>query len=422
MTGKRLFAVGLILVLATIAWFVLAGSVQIRTENFSGRLGDEVSGLWGSPQSQLAPTFSARGGKHVGRVDLDSSDITTDFKLDQRRKGLMWYSTYVADFSARYVVSNPTTSTQSVTMTFPFPDPDGIYDGFAVKVGGKEADITYSEGNAVATFDLTADKSATIETGYRTNGMDAWSYVPSPGGVGVVRDFSLAMTTDFDEFDFPADGASPTTKEPIDGGWKLMWDYDSVVSGRSIGVDMPTPLNPGPLVSRITFFAPVSLLFFFAALVLLTATRGVKLHPVHYGFLAAAFFAFDLLLAYLADRVDINVAFAIASVTSVALVVGYLRVVVGRSRALFEIAVSQFVFLVLFAYSFFFEGFTGLAITVGSVLTLAYFMWKTAGVDWETVFVPKTPDGFAPQQVAAPPVAPAVSAATPTPPPAPPAE
>jgi len=155
---------------------------------------------------------------------------------------------------------------------------------------------------------------------------------------------------------------------------------------------MPTPMNPGPLVSRITFFAPVSLLFFFAALVLLTATSGVRLHPVHYGFLAAAFFSFDLLLAYLADRVDINVAFAIAAVTSVALVLGYLRVVVGQSRALFEIGVSQFVFLVLFAYSFFFEGYTGLAITIGSVLTLAYFMTKTAHVDWETVFVPKTPN------------------------------
>ncbi|MEI6526412.1 MAG: hypothetical protein WCP62_10315, partial [Planctomycetota bacterium] len=54
----------------------------------------------------------------------------------------------------------------------------------------------------------------------------------------------------------------------------------------------------------ITAFAPVSLLFFFAALILLTATSGIRLHPVHYGFLAAAFFAFDLLLAYLADQLS----------------------------------------------------------------------------------------------------------------------
>ena len=43
-------------------------------------------------------------------------------------------------------------------------------------------------------------------------------------------------------------------------------------------------------------------------------------------------------------------------------------------------------FLVLFSYSFFFEGLTGLAVTIGSVVTLAYFMAKTGHVDWEDVF------------------------------------
>jgi len=61
------------------------------------------------------------------------------------------------------------------------------------------------------------------------------------------------------------------------------------------------------------------------------------------------------------------------------------------------------VFLVLFSYSFFFSGFTGLAITVGAVLTLAYFMGKTAKVDWEVVF-PKKPTRVVqpPQQWTAP--------------------
>ncbi len=391
MSGKKLFAIAVILTLATVAWFALAGSVQIRTDSFSGRLGDEVSGLWGAPQTQLAPTFTVRNGGQDSTVDLVGSDVTADLELDQRRKGLMWYSTYVVDFSATYRLSNTTETSQTVTLTFPFPEPDGIYDGFVVRVDGREADISYAGGSAIARFDLPAQGRASVETAYRTNGMDSWAYRPSPDGVGVVRDFTLTMTTDFEDIDYPQDGASPTSTERTGSGWKLVWAYDSVVSGRSIGIVMPTPLNPGPLVSRITFFAPVSLLFFFAALVLLTATRGVRLHPVHYGFLAAAFFAFDLLLAYLADRVDINLAFVIASLTSIALVVGYLRVVVGRSRALLEIAVSQLVFLILFAYSFFFEGYTGLAITIGSVLTLAYFMFKTAHVDWETVFAPKPP-------------------------------
>jgi hypothetical protein len=41
---------------------------------------------------------------------------------------------------------------------------------------------------------------------------------------------------------------------------------------------------------------------------------------------------------------------------------------------------------VLFSYSFFFQGITGLAVTIGVVLTLAFFMVKTAHVQWDDVF------------------------------------
>jgi len=204
--------------------------------------------------------------------------------------------------------------------------------------------------------------------------------------VGVVRDFALTMSTDFENVDFPDGAVSPTDIATNAGGTTMIWEYVNLVSGRPITLTMPKPMNPGPLAARISIFAPISLLFFFAGLVLLTATKGIRLHPVNYGFLAAGFFAFHLLFAYLVDRVDINVSFLIASVTSVALCVGYLWLVLGAGKALTEIAVSQFVFLVLFSYSFFFEGLTGLAVTIGSVVTLGYFMLKTAGVDWETVF------------------------------------
>jgi hypothetical protein len=387
MSALKLFGIGLIFVLATVSWFVLGGSVLQRTGTHTDRLADKVSGLWGGPQSQTVPKFTAVAGRRAVDLDLLGSDIKADFKLDQRRKGLLWYATYVVDFSAKYEVSNPGTAPVDAQMVVTFPDEGGLYDGFKVDVNGKEVPVSYrGGGQAVARFALNAGEKARVETGYRTNGMNDWSYVPSPEGASLVRGLNLTINTDFAKIDFPEDGVSPTSREKSGEGWKLNWAYDSVVSGQRIGVVMPTPLNPGPLVSRIIFFAPVSLLFFFAALILLTATSSVRLHPMHYGFLAAAFFAFHLLLAYLADQIDLNLAFVIAAISSTALVFGYLRAVLGANRALVEIAISQFVFLVLFSYSFFFEGITGLAITIGSVLTLAFFMWKTASVDWDAAF------------------------------------
>lgn len=385
----RLIAIGIIYAVAAIAWVVLAGSVQYRTDTSDAQLGERVEGLWGGAQIQTAPEFTLRsgGGREGGApLAIAGSDISADFKLDQRRKGLLWYATYGVDFDATYRVTNDTGADGTAAIAFVFPMADGMYDGFGVEVDGKPVPVTYADGIARATFPLATGSTASVRTGYRTQGLDRWEYLPSPNGAGVIDDFTLKMTTDFSDVDYPAEAVSPTTSQYSGDSASLEWKYESLVTGRAIGLIMPKPENPGPLAARISLFAPVSLLFYFAALVLLTATNNLKLHPMHYAFLAAGFFAFHLLLAYLADHVDITLAFAIASATSVALCVGYLALVLGRGRALLEVAISQFVFLVMFSFSFFFKGFTGLAVTVGSVLTLAYFMVKTAHVDWEAAF------------------------------------
>src|SRR6185436_1162023 len=124
----------------------------------------------------------------------------------------------------------------------------------------------------------------------------------------------------FANVDFPPGTISPSKKERQGRGCALNWRFDSFVTGQKIGMDPPNPLNPGPLASRITFFAPVSLLFFMIVMVILGVLRGRSLHPMNYFFLAAAFFSFHLLLAYLVDHVNLHAAFAIASAASVFLV------------------------------------------------------------------------------------------------------
>ena len=84
-------------------------------------------------------------------------------------------------------------------------------------------------------------------------------------------------------------------------------------------------------------------------------------------------------------------AFLIASGTSIALVVSYLRLVGGMSFAFLQAGMAQLVFLVLFSYAFFFEGYTGLTVTVGSIITLFIMMQMTARVDWSQVFAKRTP-------------------------------
>ena len=82
-----------------------------------------------------------------------------------------------------------------------------------------------------------------------------------------------------------------------------------------------------------------------------------------------------------------HVAFAAAAAVSLTLVVSYLRVVTGvRQARWLPCGAAQVVFLVLFSYAFFFEGFTGLTITIGAIVTLFVLMQMTARVSWDDVF------------------------------------
>jgi inner membrane protein involved in colicin E2 resistance len=153
---------------------------------------------------------------------------------------------------------------------------------------------------------------------------------------------------------------------------------------------MPQKLQPGPLAGRICYFAPVSLFFFFFVIFILSTLRGIDLHPMNYFFLACAFFSFHLLLAYLADHVAIHAAFAISALVSVALVVSYLRLVVSTRFAVVESGLAQLIYLVLFSYAFFFEGFTGLTVTLGAVVTLFVVMQMTGKIRWDDKFVRRT--------------------------------
>ena len=55
-----------------------------------------------------------------------------------------------------------------------------------------------------------------------------------------------------------------------------------------------------------------------------------------------------------------------------------------------EAAFAQFIYLVMFSYAFFFKGFTGLAITVGSILTLFVVMQITGRLRWSEKFATAT--------------------------------
>jgi inner membrane protein involved in colicin E2 resistance len=396
----RIAAIVLIFLCTTGAWMILGATILARTYSADSGLTPRVAQSWGGEQKQLPPAASTTewilkttkettDGKVVTKnvyeavahqAALEQSRIAVHLDLEQRQKGLLWFATYRVIFQGSYRFRN-STPWQQGQIRFPLPAADAIYDDLVVRVDGKPVPTSTANGAVVTNVQIAPNAAVQYDIGYRSQGSGAWRYTFGEN-IAQIRDFVLDMTTDFDRVDFPPRALSPTFKRQTDRGWVLTWRYSNLVAGQDIGMIMPEKLQPGPVAGRISFFAPVSLLFFFFLVFIITAMKNIELHPMHYFFLAASFFAFHLLLAYLVDHIAIHVAFAICSAVSIFLVVSYLRIVAGPRFAFVEAALSQLIYLVGFSYAFFFQGFTGLAVTIGAIVTLFVVMQMTARIDW----------------------------------------
>lgn len=398
---QRLVQIGLIWFGCAIAWMVLGSSLVVRSRDASSSLTRDVHELWGTPIDQTAPEAfylepaplgrrtlrqpsgsSAPPAPVVHDVSLAASRIDVHLDLEQRKKGLEWFPTYVVAFRARYTFENTSARAQHVIFRLPLQGQGAVYDDFEVQ-SEHGAPVQADVRSSLATWNAELEPGAkrTYNISYRSRGMTSFRYDPSRGA-GQVRDFALMVDGNFKAVDFRPGSIAPSSEHTAHGHWRGEWRFKNLVAGAPIAVDLPGRLNPGPLASRITFFAPVGLLFFFFVVAILAAAEGRQIHPLNYFFFGCAFFAFHLLFAYLVDHLAIAPSFTVAAVVSLALSVTYARLFVGWRFALVELGIAQFIYLVLFSFSFFWSGFTGLAITVGAIVTLAVMMQMTGRTVW----------------------------------------
>ncbi len=413
----RLLASGFVFACAAVAWLVFGGIMSNRTMMQDSALVGRVNDLWGTPHAQYAPRFvfdwvEDRTSSKVlvdtqNRVVRDElgvplyaieqvpqsvvasprgTDLDVALALDSRRKGLMWYALYDVDFEGTWKVTSDLEHPSTLTFAWAFPDSGASYDGFAVFIDGvdRTKDVASTEGESLWRIPVQPGESHEFRVKYRSRGMDTWTYHPARG-TGQVEDFTLDMTTDFVDIDLPAYTMSPSEKAREGDGWRLRWQFERLVTGNGMGMVMPEKVQPGPLAASMSFSAPISLALFMVWIHVLGLLRRIEVHPINHVFLAAAFFAFHLLFGYTVDHLPVEAAFALSAAVSVVLVVSYLRLVVGPRFAFVEAGLAQLLYLVGFSLAHFWEGFTGLTVTVLGIVTLFALMQLTGRIKWAEV-------------------------------------
>jgi hypothetical protein len=393
----KAFLVLVIYLGTSFAWLLLGGSMKLRTETQHDRLEGRVEQLWGREHVQRAPSLSlvpndtehlpAPGATNVVAVESSSAVVDVKLDLDQRLKGLTWYSLYDVGFSGHWTYVYEASPAGKLAVAFDLPDPNGVYDGFRFAVNGEPIDSNPVAGRFGTVIEVYEGDVVSIDLAYKSRGLDAWSYAPSTSGN--VKGLDLTMTTSFAAVDFPDATLSPSTIAASGNGRELSWKFENILT---TGVTMPQRLQPGQLAAELSFTAPISLLFFFLVVAVLAKLEKLDIHPINYLFVSASFFAFHLLFAYLVDHVALWVAFALASATSVAMVTSYFRLVVSARFGLVKAGAAQLIYLVGFGLAHFAEGFTGLTITVLSIGTVFLLMLLTGRIKWSEVLRPKPPE------------------------------
>ena len=188
--AKRIIAIGFVYLIAVVGWITLAGTISYRTDSQDSALKHEVGRLWGTPLEQSAPGASLSVERQVATkkwdpdqkrnvvdrttvtdkydVPIIENDIHIGFELDQRQKGLLWYSTYRVRFSGEYVFQNAQDKSGPLTVSFAFPAADGLYDEFKFEVDG--AQVPFARQNATQ----NRPRSELALTGSRSLHLSLW--------------------------------------------------------------------------------------------------------------------------------------------------------------------------------------------------------------------------------------------------------
>lgn len=408
---RRIAANLFVLAIASIAFLTLAAVNGSRSDETRIELSSAVAELWGQPQVQMAPSLVLRWTTTEDRVEIrtdaegqsrsvtttvtvphlldlapERTRVATSLDLDRRSKGLLRFDLYGLRFDGTWTFRHHEAEPRDCEFVFPFTTSDGIYDDFHFEIDGVDVAAQTAPVDGVVRWAtrLEPGRDVVLRVRFNSRGMGSWTYRPS-ATVARLEDFELQLQTDFPEIDFPAGSISPSSRAKEGEGEVLRWDFERIVTGSTVGVVVPESIQPGALAQELSGSAPVSLALFLFWVAMLAVLRSLPIHTMHLLLVAGAFFAFNLLFSYTADRLAPWAAFALSSAVSVGLVVSYLRLVVGARHAFLEFGLAQLLYQVGFAAAHFLDGYTGLTITVLGILTLFLVMQLTGRVKWEEV-------------------------------------
>ncbi len=387
-----------------LGWALLVLRVETRTDFALYTQMESVKRIWGGNLEQPMPSIRYKGfGSDVAtlnRGELTVSDVTVAITMDYRKKGMMYYTGYNADFSGTYRIANPQNDTIYLSFIFPYPvqEGQGMLQDVTLRVNGQEdvANTEYQQNLALWTGLLQANETLEVTVQYTGRGLTHFIYGFEPGTQ--INNFQMTLHVNgARNVDYPVSTMTPTSVEHTADGITLAWRLDRSLTELNIGVLLPDKLNIARQIGVMAQRAPVFYLLFLVSVYVMLALTGQSIRFLNIAILSVTYFFFYPLFAYLSVYLTAIPAFALSFGILGLLLLNYARILYGV-RLAFAVFTAYTFYLGVTSVSALFPTHTGLILVIEGVALLAVVMQVLShyrDVKWFEVFgltpAPKPP-------------------------------
>ncbi len=360
-----------------------------------------VQQIWGGEIVQSSPSFTfpvtqtetytnEKTGVQSERLvtvsreaNFQAQKIALGLQSNIRKKGLLFYAGYNLTYQGEYTVANSSQAADNFTFHFALPEAAGNITDMAVRLDGKPAvnDVNFSDGYTWSGR-LAPGESKVFKLSYSAQGTDGFTYALANRQIEI-KDLAATLETTYEDVRIPEQAMVPTDKAESNQSSRLSWAAKNLITGQNLAVRFEAPGNWGKLAPKMFYYAPLALFLFMGLLLVSTISRGRSLHPMHYFFLSASFFVFYLLGSYLLSFVPIFVAVVGALAVSTGIILYYIHLLKKGPELFRMAALGSGIFQWLFSLAFFFPEYTGLLITLASIVCFVVLMKSTAEIEWE---------------------------------------
>ncbi len=425
----ELFILGALCLILMIALSMIRSLVSERAERAKS-VRAEIASSWGQNQTIAGPMlivpyrihYSDAQGKalvRVGRARFlpERLDINGTLLPELRHRGIYETVLYGANVRVAGAFAKPDFSGwgiapedilwESAVVTVGIPDLRGLrgnpglqWGGTAVKFSGGSADTKLWASGLTATIPLSS--SAADGTRYpfaidlRLNGSESIAFLPL-GGETVV-----SLTSPWPA---PSFGGAflPESREVTASGFKARWSVSSLarsypqrwpdagdnneaivasLSPSAFRVELYAPVGGYQKTDRSLKYGALFIVLTFVTFFLYELLSPVLLHPMQYLLVGGALCLFYLLLLSISEQAPFWIAYASASVATIALITAYSAALL---RSALRVAGLATVLSFLYGYLFVLLQLEDWALLMGSIglfLILALVMYATRRVDW----------------------------------------